>query len=98
VQHPCPDYREAQVRNPTRYSILMYRINTHAQFTEAIAALETQKVPYVLWDTFVAGQNLKRWFPNYEEPSEEGQILEQYFRRQYVEIEVRNGFRILKRR
>jgi len=91
-------YFLANVRNPTRYSILMHRINTPAQFEDAIAALETQKVPYVLWDTFVAGENLTRWFPRYVEPSEDEQLLEQYLRRQYVEIGVRNGFRILERR
>src|SRR5678816_3226293 len=55
-------YFLANVRNPTRYSILMHHINTPTQFEETIAALEAQKVPYVLWDTFVAGENLTRWF------------------------------------
>ena len=91
-------YFVANVRNPTRYSILMHHINTREQFDEAIAALESQKVEYVLWDTFVAGENLTRWFPGYVDPSEDDQQLERYLRRQYVEVGVENGFRVLRRR
>lgn len=91
-------YFLANVRNPTRYSILMHHINTPEQFNDAIAALESRRVPYVLWDTFVAGENLTRWFPGYVEPADDEQPLEQYLRRQYVEVGVENGFRILRRR
>jgi hypothetical protein len=91
-------YFLANVRNPTRYSILMHHINTPTQFEETIAALEAQKVPYVLWDTFVAGENLTRWFPGYVDPPYNEQHLEQYLRRHYTEIGVRNGFRVLERR
>jgi hypothetical protein len=91
-------YFLAKVRNPTRYSILMYHINTREQFEEAIASLETERVEYVLVDTVVAGENLRRWFPNFEQLPEEEQILERYLAERYIEIGVKNRYRLLQRR
>ncbi len=91
-------YFLADVENPTRYSILMYNINTDAQFQETIAALERNKVRYVLWDTFVEGPNFKIWFPNYVHPPKERLHLEQYLEAHYQVIDIRNGFRILRRK
>jgi hypothetical protein len=90
-------YFLANVRNPTRYSILMYHINSEEQFTEVIAALETQRVRYVLWDTFVAGENLTRWFPGYRDPAAGEQRLERYLASAYRLVDVKNGFRVLER-
>ena len=71
-------YFLADVTNPTRYSILMYHINTPAQFDEVIRDLEAGQVKYVLWDTWVAGANLTQWFPGYHEPPPDEQLLERY--------------------
>jgi hypothetical protein len=84
--------------NPTRFSILMYHINTDAQFREAIEALEQRKVRYVLWDTAVDGQNLKQWFPKYQHPSPDRLLMEPYLNKHYNLIGYKSGFRLLQRK
>src|SRR6202022_3831869 len=84
--------------NPTPFSILMYHINTDDQFREAISALEDKRVKYVLWDTVVDGQNLKQWFPLYQHPSREKQLMEPYFAEHYSLAGNKNGFRLLERK
>jgi hypothetical protein len=90
-------YFLADVRNPTRYSILMYHINTPAQFDEVIRDLEAGRVKYVLWDSWVAGANLAQWFPDYKEPATDEQRLEQYLNRHYEVVGMKNRFRVLRR-
>lgn len=90
-------YFLANVRNPSRYSILVYHINTEDQFNETVTALEQKKVKYVLWDTFAYGPNLKKWLPQYSHPPNEMLHLEEYLEKHYKELDVRNGFRILER-
>jgi hypothetical protein len=84
--------------NPTRFSILMYHINTDAQFRETIAELETTKVRYVLWDTVVDGPNLKQWFPAYQQPPQDRLVIEPYLNQHYDLIGYKNGFRLLQRK
>jgi hypothetical protein len=91
-------YFLANVRNPTRYSILMYHMNTKPQFQEVLRDLERTQVQYVLWDSVVAGSKLRTWFPNYQEPAAGQQSVEQYLEQHYRLVETRNGFRILQRR
>ena len=91
-------YFLADVKNPTRHSILMYHINTKKQFNEVIENLKRKKVKYVFWDTFVEGDNLKKWFPKYKKPSIKELKLEQFLKDHYQLIGIRNGFRILRRR
>jgi 4-amino-4-deoxy-L-arabinose transferase-like glycosyltransferase len=90
-------YFLANVKNPTRYSILMHNINTKAQFNEAINDLEEKKVKYVLWDTIVDGQGLTKWFPDYKHPSRMNLEIEQYLKNNYKILTIENGFRIMKR-
>jgi hypothetical protein len=89
-------YFLADVKNPTRYSILLYHINTATQFDEVIQNLKQKQVKYVLWDTLVAGSKIKTWFPQYEYPSDENLHLEQYLKESYQVIGMENGFRILR--
>jgi len=89
-------YYLADVRAPTRYSILVHNYNTRPQFEEVVNDLERAKVEFVLWDTLVSGENLKRWFPGYVHPSD--LPLEDYLVLNYDEIGVANEFRILRRR
>jgi hypothetical protein len=91
-------YFLANVRNPTRYSVLMYRYNTADEFDEVIRDLEAGQVRYVLWDTVVAGSNLTQWFPGYQDPSLGEQRLERYLEDRYNVIGVRNQFRVLERK
>jgi hypothetical protein len=91
-------YFLADIKNPTRYSILMYRYNTIAQFDEAIEALKQKQVKYIFWDTLVAGSNISKWFPQYTEPSNENLHLEHYIESNYELIDIQNGFRIMRLR
>jgi hypothetical protein len=90
-------YFLADVRNPTRYSILMYHINTPAQFDEVIRVLDAGQVKYVLWDTMVAGANLTKWFPGYREPALDQRRLERYLDDHYRVVAFKNRFRVLRR-
>jgi hypothetical protein len=90
-------YFLADVRNPTRYSILMYDMNTSEQFEEVIHALDSARVKFVLWDTLVSGDNFRTWFPRYREPPPHQQVLEQYLQSRYKVLGVKNGFRIMER-
>lgn len=91
-------YFLADVKNPTRYSILLYSINTEAQFNEVIQDLEKAKVKFVLWDTLVSGDNLRIWFPQYRQPEKDSLILEKYLNEHYEILVVKNKFKIMRRR
>ena len=90
-------YFLAGVRNPTRFSSLMYHINTDAQFQEAVRDLERKKVRYVLWDTGFSAEKLASVFPAYRHPASNQLIMEPYFETHYRQIAVENGFRVLER-
>jgi 4-amino-4-deoxy-L-arabinose transferase-like glycosyltransferase len=90
-------YYLADVRNPTRFSILMYDYNTAAQFDEVIRDLESKHVKYVLWDTVVDGANLRTWFPAYVQPPQDQLRLERYLQLSYNVVSIKNGFRIMRR-
>jgi Dolichyl-phosphate-mannose-protein mannosyltransferase len=90
-------YFLADVRNPTRFSYLIYRLNTPAQFREATHDLESKKVRYVLWDR-LARQNLTALFPAYREPPADQLIMEPYLEARYRQIGSEGEFRILERR
>ena len=91
-------YFLADVRNPTRFGEMMYGPGAKPLFDEAIAAIEAKQVKYVLWDTVVAGDNMKTWFPAYQQPPENERWMELYFQTHYEQFAVMNGFRILRRR
>jgi hypothetical protein len=91
-------YFLADLRNPTRYSTLMYGINTDAQFAEAIRAIDADRTRYVVWDDVVVGEQLSRWFPGYREPPPAEQVMERYFSVHYDVVAHANGFTILERR
>ena len=84
--------------NPTRFSILLYHNNTDTQFQEVISALERRKVRYVLWDTVVDGEKLRQWFPSYQQPPRERLMLEPYLKDHYDLLDIKNGFRVLRRK
>jgi hypothetical protein len=91
-------YFLADLKNPTRYSILLYRINTEDQFKEALNDLKQKQVKYVLWDTLVTGNNLQNWFPHYQQPSEQNLYLERYLEDHYQLIDIINGYKIMRLR
>ena len=90
-------YFLANVRNPTRHSILLYGYNGADEFRAAVQTIESKRVEFVLWDTVVSGENLRRWFPGYSDPAVDDQVLEAYLESHYRLLETRNGFRILQR-
>ncbi|MFL6351608.1 MAG: glycosyltransferase family 39 protein [Bryobacteraceae bacterium] len=90
-------YYLADIRNPTRLSLLIYHYNTAAQFEDVIQGLESKHVKYVLWDTVVDGANLRTWFPAYVQPPHDQLKLERYLRLTYNLVSIKNRFRILRR-
>ena len=95
----CPMYYFlSAAKNPTRYSILMYQINTRAQFQEVVRSLEQRKVRYVLWDTGFQGEKVKTWFPAYRTPRPDELIVEPYIAEHYDVIARKNAFCLLERK
>jgi hypothetical protein len=64
---------------------------------EVITELEKYKVKYIFWDTLVEGDKLKQWFPSYNNPPKEKNVLENYLKDNYRETKIENGWRILIR-
>ena len=91
-------YYLADLRNPTRFSILLHNYNTDSQFDEVLNDLRQKRVKYILWDTMVDGKNLTNWFPQYKQPREEELHLERFLQSHYEQKAIKNGFRILQRR
>jgi hypothetical protein len=91
-------YFLADLRNPTRFSTLVYNYNTDSQFDEVIDDLSRKRVRYILWDTVVEGKNLTTWFPQYRHPAEERLKLEKFLQTHYEQKAVLNGFRVLLRK
>jgi hypothetical protein len=89
-------YYLADVRNPIPFGALVSYINTPADFDECLRDIQAKQVRYVLWDTLVDGENLRRWFPGYRGPSAGQLRLERYLSTAYDVVSVKNGFRILK--
>jgi 4-amino-4-deoxy-L-arabinose transferase-like glycosyltransferase len=91
-------YFLADVKNPTRYSILIYNYNSRNQFKEVIRNIKEKKVKYILWDTLIEGINLQLFFPAYKNPSEKDMILENFIKMHYSFIGIKNRFRVMVRR
>ena len=91
-------YYLADIRNPTRFSILIHNYNPPRDFDEVTRDLETKHVKFVLWDTLVDGTNLRTWFLGYTQPPAAEMKFEEYLNASYDLIAVKNGFRILRRK
>jgi hypothetical protein len=85
-------------RNPTRYSILMYGINTDAQFRDAVRSLENKKVRYVIWDREFNHSGARVGWPAYSVPATEHQIMEPYLAARYNVLERVKQYDILERK
>jgi hypothetical protein len=91
-------YFLSATRNPTRYSILMYQINTESQFREAVQSLETSNVRYVVWDRSFP-QWINNWFPAYRNPPRDKLIMEPYLVEHYRVVgSTDTGFQFLERK
>ena len=91
-------YYLADLRNPTRFSILLHHYNTPEHFEEVIRDLESKHVQFVLWDTLVDGANLSTWFAGYTQPARNQLKLEQYLNKSFTLVCIKNGFRVLRRK
>lgn len=91
-------YFLSAARNPTRYSLLMYQMNTESQFRDAVQSLETNKVRYVVWDqSFQKWVNT--WFPAYHMPPRDQLIMEPYLLEHYRVVGAsKTGFQFLERK
>jgi hypothetical protein len=90
-------YFWADVKNPTRFSVLLYHFNPAADFQEAVRNLETERVKYVLWCVVFSGNNLQGVFPAYRHPPRAELIMEPYLESRYHQIGFAQGVRILER-
>jgi hypothetical protein len=91
-------YFLSAAKNPTRYSVLMYRINPDGQFQDAVRSLEASKPRYVIWDrSFPKWVNV--WFPAYRIPQPDQLIVEPYLTDHYTVIGgTESGYQFLQRK
>ena len=84
--------------NPTRYTILMYQMNSGEQFRETIGRLEQDQVRYVVWNrTFP--QWINQFFPAYRNPPANELIMEPYLLEHYTPVGGdADGFQVLERK
>jgi hypothetical protein len=75
-------YFLSAAKNPTRYSILMYRMNTDAQFRDAVRSLDETKVRYAIWDRSFPTR-IQTSFPAYRPPAWGRLIVERYLEEHY---------------
>jgi len=95
----CPMYYFlSAAQNPTRFSFLLYQMNTEAQLREVIQSLEQSKARYVLWDTAFNREKFEAVFPNYRTPPQKELIVEPYLAAHYQQVAFKGGFRILERK
>jgi len=93
----CPQYYFlGAAKNPTPFSLMIYRYNTPEQFREVVRILDERKVKYVFWDTNLE-QVLADIFPAAAHPPPGGFIIEPYLESHYKVIQVVDGTRILER-
>ena len=91
-------YFLSAARNPTRYSLLMYQMNTESQFRDAVQSLETNKVRYVIWDRSFP-QWINKGFPAYRIPPPDKLIMEPYLLDHYRVVGgTDTGFQFLERK
>lgn len=82
-------------QNPTRFSILLYHLNTDAQFSEAVRSLQDKEVRYVIWERkplAFAG------FPAYSAPPADQLIMEPYLISRYRVLKSFNEIEVLERK
>jgi hypothetical protein len=91
-------YFLSAARNPTRYSILMYQINTDAQFQEVLHSLDSQQVRYVVWDKSFP-RWINKWFPAYRQPHCNELVVEPYLKEHYDVVGgLSAGYQFLERK
>jgi hypothetical protein len=91
-------YFLADLKNPTRFSFLLYDQNLDSQFREAVQTLEARKVRYVLWDKSLEDESGNWAFPPGWSFRRTGQIMEPYLMEHYEIVKDVNGVRILARK
>jgi 4-amino-4-deoxy-L-arabinose transferase-like glycosyltransferase len=91
-------YFLADLKNPTRYSFLLYDQNIDSQFVDAVRQLEAKKVRYVLWDKTLEDESVKWAFPQNWNFRPKGRIIEPYLMEHYELVKDVNGVRILVRK
>jgi 4-amino-4-deoxy-L-arabinose transferase-like glycosyltransferase len=95
----CPIYYFlSSTENPTRYSNLVYNMNTTAQFQEVIGDLDRSKVKYVVWDTNFEAKTVPVMIPEAARTPPDGFIMETYLQSHYKVVEDDDGIRIMERR
>jgi hypothetical protein len=91
-------YFLSATRNQTRYSTLMYQINTESQFRDAVQSLETHNVRWVVWDRSFP-EWINKWFPAYRIPPPDKLIMEPYLLEHYRVVGGTDaGFQFLERK
>jgi hypothetical protein len=91
-------YFLAGLTNPTRYSFLMYGYNNAAQFTDAVRAVESSGVRYVVWDeAFDEADGAKWTLPGDWKLRSHRLIMEPYLESRYREVAHYEDLRILRR-
>ena len=83
--------------NPTKYSLLMYRMTDDIQFRDAVRSLKRSSVRYVVWDNVADSKETTTIFPDYRPPPKNNRPLETYITQHFTVIYQQHGARVLER-
>jgi hypothetical protein len=87
------------VKNPTRYSLLIYDLHTDSQFREAVRSLQERRVRYVLWDSTYEDPAARWIFPaRWRFRPNDRLILEPYILENYELAARLNHVRVFERK
>ena len=90
-------YFLAEVRNPTRFSVIVDQHKGNPNMTEAVHDLEAHKPQYVIVDTTLQGDGMRTMFPAYRAPKPEDRVIDIYISSHYHLIRTQDGFELLER-
>jgi hypothetical protein len=94
----CPmDYFLTGTKNPTRFSILVYKYNPPEEFQEVVRVLEQHRVKYVIWDESFQDRTFKTVFPGVAPIPPQATVIEPYLESRYRQIAKLDRYRILLR-
>lgn len=91
-------YFLADVRNPTRFSHLLYGYHRPEDFAETIHALESRQVGLVMVNERNTPEQMHPGYLSLVLPSQDERVMENYLDRRYREAAKVGIFRVLRRR
>ena len=90
-------YFLADVRNPTRFNVIVDQSVVNPLVREAVRDLQTKKPRYVVADTSLLGQGMTTMFPALQVPAPKDRAVDCYVASHYHLLKAESGWQLLER-